>query len=260
MGKEFSGGVEIATGFKILTAEPVADYMVVQNLADLETIPYQFIGMETFVKADDSKWIKTSDGWKELAGEEFTTQVILSGGNYNNLEITADLLVFKNENAQAILNGVWGKKEFHILNLSSQYEVKINHDSDSVLGNGEPIMLPTAAGNMGVKGTARILKTEGYGYFVADTWGSRYRPEFAGNSEDKVVVVDEECNAKLEGMTELIVYLDAQSMPMTKELLNERYPDAQRPFQVVCNQLNLIYMKNDNNNNDWHSIEMIPVL
>ena len=120
---------------------------------------------------------------RKLAFDEFTTQIISTGGNYNSLEVTADLLIFTNTNAQAILNGIWGKSDFHILNLSPTYEVRINHNSGSVTGGGQPIMLPTASGNMGVKGTARILKTATYGYFVADTWGSKYRPEFTGLTE-----------------------------------------------------------------------------
>lgn len=259
MGKTHNGGVAVGTGFKLLDPQPIADYMVVEFHADLAVLDNQFEGMTVYVKEKQTLWSLSDSGWKETGKSDFSTQVITSGGNYNNLEVTADLLVFVNENAQAILNGIWGKKEFHILNLSATYEVKINHNSGSISGNGQPIKLPTASGNMGIKGTARILKTDGYGYFVADTWGSTYRPEFAGNTKDKAVVVDSECNAKLEDMTELIVYLDAQSMPMNKALLNERFPDAERPFQVVCSQLGLIYMKNNNNTNDWHSIAMNPV-
>lgn len=194
------------------------------------------------------------------ANSDFTTQEILSGGNYNNLEVTADLLVFKNENAQAILNGVWGKKDFHILNLSNTYEVKINHNSASVTGNGQPIKLPTATGNMGIKGTARILQTAGYGYFVADTWGSRYRPEFKGLTEKKVVTVNENSEAEAMDMTELMVFRDAQSAPMTAADLNAAYPNVSRPFQVVCNTINLIYVLDVNSPKTWSSISKTKVV
>lgn len=205
------------------------------------------------------QYVDEKDAALEAKLSGFTTQEILSGGNYNNLEVTADLLVFKNENAQAILNGVWGKKDFHILNLSNTYEVKINHNSASVTGNGQPIKLPTATGNMGIKGTARILQTAGYGYFVADTWGSKYRPEFKGLTEKKVMAVNENSEAEAMDLVEFIVFRDAQSVAMTKAELNSVFPDARRPFQVVCTALNLIYMKTDNNSNSWKSIPLTNV-
>lgn len=65
MGKTFSGGVEIATPFKILDPSPIADYMVVELMSDLDTLPNQFVGMETFVKQTETNWVKTSAGWKE---------------------------------------------------------------------------------------------------------------------------------------------------------------------------------------------------
>ena len=190
----------------------------------------------------------------------FTTQEILSGGNYNNLEVTADLLVFKNENAQAILNGVWGKKDFHILNLSNTYEVKINHNSTSVTGNGQPIKLPTASGNMGIKGTARILQTAGYGYFVADTWGSLYRPEYKDLTKTVVQTVDEFSKAGSMETTEFMVFRDAQSVAMSKADLNTAYPLAKRPFQVVCNVIKTMYLKVDDNNNDWKEFPLKDVM
>lgn len=190
---------------------------------------------------------------------DFTTQEILSGGNYNDLEVTADLLVFKNENAQAVINGIRGRKEFHILNLSSTYEVKINHNSSSVSGDGEPIMLPTTEGSMGIKGTARMLHTDGYGYFVADTWGSRYRPEFKGLTEDEVVVVDENSKSKTKKIIELRVFRDAQSTAMTKGELNAEYPNAVRGFEVICRQIGKTYMKIDNSSHDWVSINITAI-
>lgn len=194
---------------------------------------------------------------KEMLGlENFTTQIISSGGNYNNLEVTASLLVFTNTNAQAILNGVWGKKEFHILNLSPTYEVRINHDSLSVTDPLRRIKLPTNGGSVGVKGTARVLFTESYGYFVSDTWGSLYRPEFKGLTETKIMTVNEDSNADSIGMTEFMVFRDAQSTAMTKAQLNTAYPDALRPFQVVCKVINTTYALMDDDTKDWNSINM----
>jgi hypothetical protein len=196
---------------------------------------------------------------KPLAFNEFTTQVISTGGNYNNLEITADLVVFTNTNAQAIINGVWGKSDFHILNLGS-FEVRINHNSSSVLGSGQPIMLPTASGDMGIKGTARILKAPTYGYFVSDTWGSRYRPEFSGLTETEVCTVNPQSRAETMKMKELYVYRDAQATPMTKAQLNTAYPTAERPLLVICPLINTKYELVDNNTKDWYAatITLVP--
>lgn len=197
---------------------------------------------------------------KETLGfGEFTHQVIEIGGNYNDLEVTADLLVFTNENAQAILNGIKGRKDFHILNLSTTYEVRVNHNSGSVSGDGLPIKLPTATGFMGVKGTARILYYENYGYFVADTWGSLYRPEYQGLTKEMLMTVDENSRASSIEMTEYEVFRDAQSTPMTEVELNTFYPEAKRPFNVVCTQIGLVYKKINNTTNKWVSISITNV-
>ena len=193
--------------------------------------------------------------------DNFTTQTITSGGNYNDLEITANLVIFTNENAQAILNGIWGRKEFHILNLSTTHEVVINNDSSSVTGNGQPIKLPTASGAMGIQGTARILYANStYGYFLADVWASKYRPEFDSLTETEVITVDANARASSIKTTEYEVFRDAQSTAMSKADLNTAYPSAVRPFNVVCNQLNLTYKKVDENNNDWVSISNTDVI
>lgn len=191
---------------------------------------------------------------------DFTTQEITSGGNYNDLEVTADLLVFTNENAQAILNGVWGKKEFHILNRSEQYEVRINHDSSSVVDPLRRIKLPTNGGSVGVKGTARVLFTESYGYFVSDTWGSTYRPEFKDIIGTQVMVVNDEHVASTVETTDIFEFRDSQNTPMTAADLNAAYPDSLRPLQVVCNLLGVIYMKNKNSPSEWYSVQMTKLL
>lgn len=187
----------------------------------------------------------------------FTTQIIDTGGNYNDLEVTADLLVFTNENAQAVLNGVWGRKEFQILNLSETYGLRINHDSSSVTDPNKRIKLPTAGGSVDIKGTARVLFTDDYGYFVADTWASKYRPEFTGLTEKEVITVDPNSEADTMPMRELYVYRDAQTTPMTDAELNIAYPNATRPFQVICKELNLIYLKENDVANMWTAIPLV---
>lgn len=199
---------------------------------------------------------------KEMLGlNDFTHQIISTGGNYNNLEITADLVIFTNENAQAVINGIRGKKDFHLLNLSTNYEVKINHNSMSVSGLAKPIKLPTANGSVGVKGTARILyANDDYGYFISDTWGSRYRPEFPNLIEEEIATVNEFSIAGTMKKTEYEVFRDAQTTTMTKAQLNIAYPNASRPFNVICPNINLIYKKINNDTNEWISIPMTAVV
>ena len=191
---------------------------------------------------------------------EFTTQTIATGGNYNNLEITADLVVFTNEDAQAIINGVWGKKDFHVLNLSTKYEIRINNSSTSISGKGQAIKLPTIGGNMGIKGTARILQTAGYGYFVADTWGSKYRPEHIGLTETELQTVNENSVAGTMKTVEFMIFRDAQTVAMTKADLNASYSLYSRPLQIVCPALNLIYVKTSDDTNNWHSLPLTPIV
>lgn len=197
---------------------------------------------------------------KAFKFDEFTTQVIYTGGNYNNLVVTADLVIFMNINAQAIINGVSGKSDFLIWNYSSVYEVKINHNSVSVTGSGQVILLPTASGNMGVKGTARITKADGYGYLVTDAWNTKYRPEHKGLTNTEVMVVNSNAEGSTLPMVELYVYRDAQVTPMTKAQLNAAYPTALRPFIVVCNQINKRYEKVDNNSSDWIEVTQTLVV
>lgn len=202
--------------------------------------------------------LETVEEMIENTPQGFTTQLIDTGGNYNDLEVTADLLVFTNENAQAILNGIWGRKEFHILNLSSQYEILINHDSSSVSGNGQPIMLPTNSGTAGIKGTARVLQTDSYGYFVADTWGSKYRPEFSELTEDKVMLVGADHRAKAEDIIELKFYRTNQSTAMDSAELENEYPDSNQGTEVICTPINKKYEK-INNLGDWIEIDFLTV-
>lgn len=187
----------------------------------------------------------------------FETQEITSGGNYNDLEVTGDLLVFSNTNAQAILNGIWGKKEFHILNLSDQYEVQINDNSSSVSGNGQPIRTPISSLGVGVKGTARILSAESYGYFVSDVWASLSRPEFydVNNpiTENRVMVIKPDYTADSEATFDYELFRDAQNVPMTSAELDIAYPTAERSTQIICEQINTVYKKVKSSPSEWRS-------
>lgn len=191
---------------------------------------------------------------------DFTTQIISTGGNYNNLEITANLVVFTNENAQAIINGVRGRKDFHILNLSNTHEVRINHNSPSVSGAATGIMLPTNSGNMGIRGTARILFTQGYGYYLSDAWSTTYRPEFRGLLEERAMTVNENSVAKTKRILELKTFRDAQSTPLSLADLDLHYPESLRGFEVYCTQINKTYIKVANSPSKWISVNQTVVL
>lgn len=66
MSKVYSGGIKIATGFKSLSNEPIADYMVVEFIDDLDLLPNQFEGMTTYAKEDGNLWVKDANGWRIL--------------------------------------------------------------------------------------------------------------------------------------------------------------------------------------------------
>ena len=70
MAKTYSGGVVIATGFKLNDAQPIADYMVVDLVADLVDLPYQYHGMKVFVKANENSYVKKLVGWVVDGGEQ----------------------------------------------------------------------------------------------------------------------------------------------------------------------------------------------
>jgi hypothetical protein len=70
MAKTYSGGVSIATGFKLNDPQPIVDYMVVDFNTDLMILPNQFIGMTVFVKEANSLYVKKDGGWGKVTNEE----------------------------------------------------------------------------------------------------------------------------------------------------------------------------------------------
>jgi hypothetical protein len=191
---------------------------------------------------------------------DLTTQTITTGGNYNNLEITGDIVIFTNENAQAIINGVWGKKRFRIINKSNTYDLAINGSSSSILGNGKVILAPTNVALVKGKGTANLELTSATEYTLVDVTFSKYRPEHSGLIEKEVMTVNTNAEGETMGMQELFAYRPAQVTQMTKAELNAAYPLAQTPFYVICNQINTHYFKIDNTLNDWDKITTTNVV
>jgi hypothetical protein len=72
MAKTYSGGVAIATGFKLNDPQPIVDYMVVDVFTDLAALPNQFIGMTVFCKADEKTYVLKGGGWVESGGTPLT--------------------------------------------------------------------------------------------------------------------------------------------------------------------------------------------
>lgn len=71
MGKTYSGGTPLSTGFKLNDPQPPVDYMVVDLISDLTNtviLPNQFIGMTTFVLEDQNVYVKKSTGWAVQTG------------------------------------------------------------------------------------------------------------------------------------------------------------------------------------------------
>ena len=98
MAKIYSGGIEIATGFKLLDEQPIADYMAVDDIIDLDNLPNQFKGMLTFVDEDDNLWMKGNTGWRIVGA---------NAENYNYLISVASTSVLFN-------NVTYGKVKAYI--------------------------------------------------------------------------------------------------------------------------------------------------
>ena len=74
MAKKYPGGVLVATAFKMNDPQPIVDYMVVELLDDLDTLPNQFNGMLVFVEEDQQNWLKKAIGWVP-ASQQINTSI-----------------------------------------------------------------------------------------------------------------------------------------------------------------------------------------
>ena len=87
MAKKYSGGTSLGTGFKLNDPQPIADYMVVELITDLDTLPNQFNGMLVFVEENEKYYSKKENGWEIHGSGDF---VPLSGTEVGK-PITGDL-------------------------------------------------------------------------------------------------------------------------------------------------------------------------
>ena len=179
-------------------------------------------------------------------------QDISSGGNYHNLVLTGNILVFEFDNAQAIITGFDGSKYKRITIINnSDFELRFNaEDANSIPEN--QIKLPTGLASIGVDGTCEMIYVESVQKWqIIDSFASKYRPEHRGLTETRVETVTPEGISETQPIIELEVFRDSQATVMSKADLNTAYPEAKRGFMVICKQIDTIYKKVDDNSNDW---------
>ena len=193
---------------------------------------------------------------------ELTEQLIGSGGNYNDLVLEGNVLVFTNTNAQAIINGL-DSSEFKdlIFRNKGDFSIRINSESAIGLANGKFNLL-TDYFNIQPGGTARAIFSviENRWKLISDL-ATKYRPEHRGITSTKVIVVNQDSEEETRDIYEPIVFRDAQSTPMTEADLNSNYPDVTRPFEVICNHPNVMkcYYLLKNSPKEWGSTQLTIV-
>jgi uncharacterized pyridoxamine 5'-phosphate oxidase family protein len=212
-----------------------------------------FSNFQTKSPQNDKLYFLKNGGLEEY--KNVLLQEITSGGNYHNVTLTGNVLVLTNTNAQAIITGFDPEKYKRIVIINnSDYEVILNNqDTNSLEANR--IKLPTGLANIGIQGSCELIYIDAIQKWqIVDAFASKYRPEHRGLTENHVEIVTPGAKSETVGIIELIVFRDAQNTAMTKTDLNTAYPEASRGFQVVCKEIDTIYIKTDNNTNDWQPI------
>tara|TARA_Y100000034_G_scaffold29728_1_gene36133 strand:+ start:13448 stop:14287 length:840 start_codon:yes stop_codon:yes gene_type:complete len=201
----------------------------------------------------------SEDSWIELgSGAGLKYQNITSGGNKNDLELTGNVLVFTNENAQAIIQGLDPSKynKVYLLNYSD-YELALVNEASSSTAESR-IALPTNMPTFGIEGVCELIYLPTIQRWkIVGAFGTKYRPEHRGLSEEMVMTVDEDAVSKTNPIIDLKLYRDAQTESMTNDQLNLEYPNARRGLEIVCPLLGLKYEKVDNNTNEWNTIHLM---
>ena len=67
MGQTFSGGIGIATGFKLQDPQPIDDRMSVDTFTDLATLPNKYDGLTTYVKDEKTHYKYNGVSWELLS-------------------------------------------------------------------------------------------------------------------------------------------------------------------------------------------------
>ena len=191
---------------------------------------------------------------------EIIEQIVDSGGSYNNLELTGNVIQFTNTNAQAIVNGLNfnAYKRVTLIN-NSDFDVRlnaenINSDSD------KQIKLPTGLTQIGIQGTTELVYVDSIERWqIVDSFASKYRPEHRGLDEFEVEVVGPGAISETIEIEELIITRASQTTNLSRADLNTLYPDSFEGQMIFCRQINLIYIKSDTGANNWQSIPLTDV-
>jgi len=165
------------------------------------------------------------------------------------------VIQFTNTNAQAIVNGFSfnAYKRITLIN-NSDFDVRLNAE-DTNSDENKRIKLPTGLTNMGIQGTTELVYVDSIERWqIVDAFATKYRPEHRGLDEFEVEVVGLDAVSETREIIELIVFRDAQSTDMTRTELDAAYPDVDRGFHVVCNQIAKTYILDDINSSPrgWH--------
>lgn len=119
MAKKYNGGIKLSTGFKLEDPQPIADYMVVELISDLDNLPNQFNGMNSFVEEDENYWIKKSTGWHIINENDSDTVARTIDVTLSDLGVTTEdevtpLVVASYYNSLGLTKSA---KEFFIIQL-----------------------------------------------------------------------------------------------------------------------------------------------
>ena len=191
---------------------------------------------------------------------EIIEQIVDSGGNYNNLELTGNVIQFTNTNAQAIVNGLNfnAYKRVTLIN-NSDFDVRLNAESANSDEN-KRIKLPTGLTQIGIQGTTELVYVDSIERWqIVDSFASKYRPEHRGLDEFQVEVVGPDAVSETREIIELMVFKPAVDSDLSEADLNNDYSDEENGFQVICPLLNKIYIKVDKTNGVWHSIDTTTI-
>ena len=201
-----------------------------------------------------------ADGDPGADGEPLVHQTISTGGNYNNLVLTGNVIQFTNTNAQAIINGFDFSvyKRITLIN-NSDFDVRLNAE-DTNSDENKRIKLPTGLTQIGIQGTTELVYVDSIERWqIVDSFASKYRPEHRGLDEFQVEVVGPDAVSETREIIELMVFKPAVDSDLSEADLNNDYSDEENGFQVICPLLNKIYIKVDKTNGVWHSIDTTTI-
>lgn len=268
MAKTYQGTFNIPGGFNTQNNEPVDDRYVVDldsDLLDSSNLDNIYEGLAVYSKESKTiyKWNgedrTNPENWGKIGGgQDLIEQVIPSGGNYNDLVLTGNILNFTNENAQAIITGLDSSiyKKVTLINKSTQFVNRLNDEDTNSLPENR-INMPAGMTVFNVEGATTLIYIDSIQRWqVVGLFASKMFPEFRNVLAQSVPVVNPGGESEAKEIIQYEVFRDAQTTEMSKADLNTAYPEAFRGFQVICKEINKIYKKVDDNTDDWQPITL----